>query len=94
MTIERLGPIDPIHRHNQTEKTQKPQQNQGSDSVSFSEEAKMKADVYRATEEVRAASDVRADRVAEVKKKLEDPSYIDDRVVNTVADRVMEMLDL
>lgn len=94
MTVERLGPIDPIHRHNQTEKTQKAQQKEGTDSVSFSEEAKMKAEVYRATEQVKAASDVRADRVAEVKKKLEDPSYIDDRVVDTVADRVMEMLDL
>jgi negative regulator of flagellin synthesis FlgM len=94
MTIERLGPIDPIHKFNQAEKQQKAQPKSDKDSISFSEEAKMKAEVYRASEQVNAASDVRADRVAEVKQKLEDPSYIDDKVLNSVAERLMEMFDL
>jgi hypothetical protein len=32
--------------------------------------------------------------VAEVKAKLEDPNYIDDEVLNTVADRIMDMFDI
>jgi negative regulator of flagellin synthesis FlgM len=94
MTIEPLGPIDPIHKLNQTNKTTRPQRNEGSDSVSFSDEARMKAEVYRISEEVKATEDVRADRVAEVKQKLQDPNYIDDEVLDTVADRIMDMLDI
>jgi negative regulator of flagellin synthesis FlgM len=94
MTIDRLGPIDPVHKYNQTEKQQKSQPNQAKDSIAFSDEAKLKAEFHRASEQVKSASDVRADRIAEVKKKLEDPSYIDDDVLNSVAERIMEMFDL
>jgi negative regulator of flagellin synthesis FlgM len=94
MTIEPLGPIDPIHKLNQTNKAARPQRNEGKDSVSFSDEARLKAEVYRISEEVKATEDVRADRVAEVKQKLQDPNYIDDEVIDTVADRIMDMLDI
>jgi len=94
MTIEPLGPIDPIHKLNQTGKTQRQERTEGTDSVSFSDEARMKAEVFRISEEVKATEDVRADRVAEVKQKLQDPNYIDDEVLNTVADRIMDMLDI
>jgi negative regulator of flagellin synthesis FlgM len=94
MTIEPLGPIDPIHKVNQTGKTQRQERTEGKDSVSFSDEARLKAEVYRISEEVKATEDVRADRVAEVKQKLQDPNYIDDEVLNTVADRIMDMFDI
>ena len=90
MSIERLGPIDPVQRFSQTNKTAKPRQEQGSDSVSFSDEAKLKAELYQMTEHVRSTPEVRADRVAEVKKKLEDPEYINDTVIDSVADRIMD----
>ena len=94
MTIEPLGPIDPIHKLNQAGKTAPAQKAEEKDSVSFSDEARLKAEVYRISEEVKAADDVRADRVAEVKEKLQDPNYIDDKVLDTVADRIMDMLDI
>ena len=43
-------------------------------------------------ETVKAAPDVREDRIAEVKAKLQDPNYINDAVVNSVADRLMDDL--
>lgn len=94
MTIEPLGPIDPIHKLNQSGKAERQQRTEGTDSVSFSDEARLKAEVYRVSEEVKATDDVRADRVAEVKAKLQDPNYIDDKVLDTVADRIMDMLDI
>lgn len=40
--------------------------------------------------EVAAATpDVRADRVAEVKAKIKDPSYLNDAVIQSTADRIM-----
>lgn len=94
MTIDRLGPIDPISKYNKAEKTSKPSKTQKKDSISFSAEAKSKAEVYKATEDVKMAPDVRQDRIEEVKRKLQDPSYIDDKVVEVVADRIMDLFDL
>jgi negative regulator of flagellin synthesis FlgM len=93
MTIERLGPVDPVQRYSQTEKTQRTAKPEN-DSVAFSDEAKMKAEIFRIAEQVRSAPDVRMDRVEEVRKKLEDPNYIDDVVVEHVAEQIMDMFSI
>jgi negative regulator of flagellin synthesis FlgM len=93
MTIERLGPVDPAQRYAQTEKTQRVAKPKN-DSVDFSDEAKLKAEIFRIAEQVRKAPDVRMDRVEEVKRKLEDPNYIDDVVVEHVAEQIMDMFSL
>lgn len=90
MTIERLGPVDPVQRYSQTEKTQRASRPEN-DSVDFSDEARVKAELFQVSEQVKAAPDVRADRVEEVKKKLEDPDYIDNVVVEHVAEQIMDM---
>ena len=94
MTIERLGPVVPVQRYSQTDKTKAPQSKPENDSVAFSDEAKLKAEMLRVAEQVRESPDVRSDRVAEVKKKLEDPNYINDRVVEHVAEQIMDMFNL
>jgi negative regulator of flagellin synthesis FlgM len=94
MTIERLGPIDPIQKFNKTQKSSKPVDASEKDSIAFSDEAKLKAQLYKVSEEVNKTEDVRSDRVAEVKKKLEDPAYIDDKVLGTVADRIMDVFGI
>lgn len=93
MTIERLGPVDPVQRYSQTEKTQRAAKPEN-DSVDFSEEARVKAEIFQITEQVKKTPDVRADRVEEVKRKLEDPNYVDDVVVEHVAEQIMDMFSL
>ncbi len=90
MTVDRIGPVDPIHNPKKVKGAGKARQGGGTDSVSFSAEAKSKAEVFHATELAKGAPEVRWDRVQEVKKKLQDPSYISDKVVESVADRLME----
>jgi len=94
MTIDRISPIDPVSKLNKTEKTSRPEKKENTDSISFSDEAKSMGEIYKATESAKMAEDVRLDRIDEVKKKLEDPNYIDDEVVNTVAERIMNMFEL
>ena len=94
MTIDKLGPIDSVSKYNKTEKVSKPSKSEKTDSISFSEEAKSKGEIYRATEEVKLASDVRMDRVEEVKRKLQDPTYINEKVIESVADKVMDLFQL
>ena len=92
MTIESLGPIDPIAKYKSASKTTRVSYVQGKDSIDVSEEAKAKAELLRMTELVKSSPDVREDRIAEVKRRLDDPNYINDSVKGLVADRIMNML--
>lgn len=94
MTIDRLGPLDPVSKYNKTEKASRPSYIPGKDSIDVSEEAKSKAELFRAMDQVRRSPDIREDLVAEIKKKLEDPNYINDRVKEIVADRIVDMFGL
>jgi negative regulator of flagellin synthesis FlgM len=94
MTIDKLGPINPVSKYNKAEKVSKPSNQDKTDSISFSEEAKSKGEVYKITEEVKLSPEIRQDRIDEVKKKLQDPNYIDDKVVEVVAEKVMDLFQL
>ncbi|MCL1818902.1 MAG: flagellar biosynthesis anti-sigma factor FlgM [Spirochaetaceae bacterium] len=91
MTIERLGPVGPIDKYKNTSRTTRAPSVQRRDSIDVSEEAKAKAELLRMTEIVKNSDDIREDRVAEVKKRLEDPGYINDSVKGLVAGRIMDM---
>ncbi|MFW6368573.1 MAG: flagellar biosynthesis anti-sigma factor FlgM [Spirochaetota bacterium] len=94
MTIEGLGPIQPNQPVNRSERPQQGNHARQGDSVSLSDEARLRAELFQATEQVRASEDVREDRVAEVREKLQDPSYIDKTVLSTVADHLMDVFGL
>lgn len=94
MTIERLGPVDPIRKYNRTEPVQRTSARGDGDSIQVSPEAKERAELMHAMEQVRDLPDIREDRVAEVRRKLEDPSYINDLVIESVADEILSVFDI
>jgi negative regulator of flagellin synthesis FlgM len=94
MTIDRLGPVDPVSKYKNASKTSRASHVPGKDSIDVSDEAKAKAELLQIAEIVRANSDIREDRVAEVKKRLEDPNYVTEAVKGLVADRIMDMFGI
>ncbi len=94
MTIERINVPDPINTVKKTDNTAKISKSTEKDAVNLSSEAKLKADIYNATETVKLSPSVRMDRVEEVKKKLEDPSYISDKIIETVAEKIMKYFEV
>ncbi len=94
MTIDRLGPVDPPQQFNKTNKPSKPVKREKTDSINVSSEAKQMGEIFQATERVKNSPDIRMDRVDEVKRKLQNPSYINDKVIEAVANKVMDLFDL
>jgi negative regulator of flagellin synthesis FlgM len=91
MTVDRIGFTEPIQPGKKTGRNEPVSQGKNSDSISLSSEALEKSELYRAIEVVAAAApDVRADRIAELKAKINDPSYINDRIMNATADKILE----
>ena len=94
MTIERIGPMDPVQSFKKTKGPEKPKKGEGTDSISLSQEAKSKAEVYQATEMAKNAPAIRWELVEAAKKKLQDPNYISEKVVDTLAERLMEYFEI
>ncbi len=91
MTINRIGPNDPINNINKTNKVKKVLQNSNNnDSIKVSKSALNKAELIKAAGIAHNSPDIRLDKVAEIKAKLEDPNYINDTVINSVAEKIME----
>lgn len=94
MNIEGIGPIDPISKLTKGHKTHHTEKSGAKDSINISADAKTMGEVYKIAEQVKAADDIRWDRVAEVKEKLKDPNYINDTVLNDTADSIMKLFDI
>ena len=92
MTIDRIGSIDPIQPNKKPGKTNQVNTPQKADSISISSEAQEKAELLRIREIVAAAPEIRAERVAELKEKINDPKYFEDRVINATADKIIDAL--
>jgi len=91
MTIDRLNSMDPIRDPQKPSPGGKPEKARG-DTIAISSDASEKGDLFRAIELAKAAPDQRPDRIAELKAKIDDPSYIDDAVLSMTADRIIDQL--
>lgn len=94
MTVDRIGSIDPIQNSKKTGKPETVQKKGDSDSVSLSHEAVEKGDLYQAIEVVSSVADVRSEKIAELKQKINDPAYINDTVINETAEKIMDLFGL
>lgn len=90
MTIDRLNGIDPVKPVQPIRRTHKVETLEKTDAVSVSREARVLSDANLALEAVRNAPDVREDKVAEMKRKFADPSYVDNTLLELVADRILD----
>lgn len=90
MTVERIGPLDPPSNMKKPEKASKPRAKSDADSINVSQEARSKSEVLKAMDAAKTASDVRLDRVEEVKRKLQDPSYPSQEVIEKTAEGILK----
>lgn len=93
--IDKVGMVNPLNNVQNTRKSESTSKySAGSDSISVSDEARLKAEEYYLAKVAEETPDVRADRVAEVKAKLKDPSYLNDAIIQSAAEGVMASLGL
>lgn len=93
--VDKVGGINPLNNVQNARRAKDAENVKlGSDSISVSDEAKRMAALYYMKEVAAATPDVRADRVAEVKAKIQDPSYLNADTINSAADRIMASFGL
>ena len=94
MGIGEIGPINNYNEYKKIEKKEKNNKIQNSDSVEISKEALLKAETNKIMETIKNTPDVRSDKIEEMKKKINDPDYINDTVLNSVADKILDLFKI
>ena len=92
MTVDRIGSLDPIQPGKKPDRSDSVKGSDNEDIISISPAALEKAELYRIKELAMAASDIREERIAELREKINDPAYINDRLIGETADRILEVL--
>jgi negative regulator of flagellin synthesis FlgM len=94
MTIDRIGSPEPIQPGKKPGKSESLRVSDRSDSISLSSEALEKSNLYQAIGIVASAPDIRAERIAELKAKINDPAYINERILDAAAEKIMDVFGL
>ena len=92
MTIDRIGSIDPIQPGKKPGRPSQVNESPKTDSITISQEAQQKAELLRTRELSLSAPELRAERVAELREKINDPAYLDEKMINATADRLIDAL--
>ncbi len=94
MGIDKIGPINNYNNYNKINKKDSLKDINTADSVSISKEALNMAETSKIMEIIKNTPDVRIDRINEVKAKLDNPDYIDNAITESVAEKIMESLEI
>jgi len=89
MTVNRIGHVEPIPPGKKPGRSEQVGGNDRTDTISLSVQAKEQAERYQVLELIRSAPELDEARIAELRQKIDDPSYINDRIVNATADRIL-----
>ena len=93
--IKGIGVVNPLNNVQSTKKAENvAKYSAGSDSIEVSDEARLKAEAYYLKKVADETPDVRADRVAEVKAKIKDPSYLSNAVYQSAAEGLLASFGL
>jgi negative regulator of flagellin synthesis FlgM len=90
MTIETSSHLDPIQPGKKPGRNDQVRGGDKTDTINLSSEAREKAEIYQVVELIKSAPELSTDRIAELREKVNDPAYINDRIINATADRIME----
>ncbi|MDR0553216.1 MAG: flagellar biosynthesis anti-sigma factor FlgM [Treponema sp.] len=94
MTVNKISSIDPLVAGKKSNQDNRIGSFEKTDSIVVSSEAMEKGELYRGIELVSAAPDTRVDRIADLKKKINDPSYINEAIINAIADKIIDAFGL
>jgi negative regulator of flagellin synthesis FlgM len=94
MTINGINPIEPISPNKKPGQSGRVSTTSEVDSISLSSEAVKKGEMYQVLELVNAAADIQTDRIEELKRKINDPSYINEAIISATADKIMNAFGL
>jgi negative regulator of flagellin synthesis FlgM len=94
MMVERIGQLNPIQPGNRPGKSDPLRGGDRTDSISLSPEAKEKAELYQVVELIKSVPTLDDTQIAALREKINDPAYLNERIISATADRIMDAFGL
>jgi len=89
MTVNRIGHLDPIPPGKKPGRSEQAEGSDRTDSINLSSEAMKKAEIYQIVELIKSVPELDDARIAELRRQIDDPAYINDKVINATADNIL-----
>jgi negative regulator of flagellin synthesis FlgM len=89
MTVDRIGHVDPIPPGKKPGRSEKVGGNDRADTINLSSDAMKKAEAYQVLELIKSAPELDEARIAELRQKINDPSYLNEKVIKATADNIL-----
>jgi len=89
MTVDRIGHVDPISPGKKTGRSERAGGDDKTDSINLSTQAMEQAERYQVIELIKSVPDLDEARINELRQKLDDPSYLNDKVIGATADSII-----
>jgi negative regulator of flagellin synthesis FlgM len=89
MTVNRIGHVEPILSGKKPGRSEQVGGNDKADTINLSAQATGQAERYQVLELIKSAPELDEARIAELRQKIDDPSYINDRIVNATAEKIL-----
>ncbi|MCL2800359.1 MAG: flagellar biosynthesis anti-sigma factor FlgM [Treponema sp.] len=89
MTVNRIGHVEPILSGKRPGKSEQVGGNDKTDTINLSKNAMEQAERYQVLELIRSAPELDEARIVELRQRIEDPSYINDKVINATAENII-----
>ncbi|MDR0324334.1 MAG: flagellar biosynthesis anti-sigma factor FlgM [Treponema sp.] len=89
MMVDRIGPIEPVSPGRKTGRNEQVGGNSKTDTINLSSEAMEKAEKYQVIELINSAPDLDEARIAELRQKIDDPAYLNEKVINATAENIV-----
>jgi len=89
MTVNRISHLDPIPPGKKPGRNDNVGGSDRADSINLSSEAMKKAEVYQVVELIKSVPELDDARIAELRQKIDDPAYLNEKVINATADNIL-----
>jgi negative regulator of flagellin synthesis FlgM len=94
MMVERIGSLDPIQPGNKPGKSDQLRGGDKTDSISLSQEAREKAELYQVVELIKSVPELDDAQISALRDKINDPAYLSGRTIDVTAGRIMDAFGL
>jgi negative regulator of flagellin synthesis FlgM len=89
MTINRIGHVEPVQPGKKPGRSEPVGGIDRKDTINLSSEAIEKAELYQIVEMVKAAPEMDDARIAELRQKINDPAYVNEKIINAAAENML-----
>jgi len=89
MTVNRIGHVEPIPPGKRPGRNEQVGGNDKADTINLSAEAMEQAEKYQVIELIQSAPEMDDARIVELRQKIDDPAYLNDKVINATAEKIL-----